>query len=249
MSSGSSVPWKKTKSTSDSTAVTSSKEPSSPSTHTIPWTKVRESETPTMKPNWRVDVMFAIDCTGSMGGEIEGVKSAVIEFAGIIESDGIAIRLGLIEYRDRLNGEEPVLHTFDGNVFTEKPAQFREQVACLNATGGGPEPESTFDAILLALRSIQDVSRTNALVVITDAPPHIPDKECSSTEQLIVEISEMRLDQLYIMYPQDKSNCAIYQKLLAGITGDAFDLRGGKDTFYDGLLSMSRTISTHTRIS
>jgi Mg-chelatase subunit ChlD len=246
MSDKSTIPWRKK---SDTTKPVISPEETSKlrEKQTIPWTKIEETPPQKTKMNWSVDVMFAIDCTGSMSGEIEGVKNAVIDFANIIDSDGIAIRLGLIEYRDRVIGEEPVLHKFDGNVFTDKSAQFREQVACLKASGGGPEPESTFDAILIALNSIEDASRTNALVVITDAPPRIPDKECKGVEQLIVEISEMRLDQLYIMYPLENSNCAVYQQLLAGITGESFNLRDGKDSFYDGLISLSHSISTHTR--
>jgi len=243
MAEGSKVPWRKT--TQNPPPITSTK--SEPTTATIPWTKIKEEIQPIENKKWQADIMFAIDCTGSMGGEIEGVKTAVIEFANIIHDDGISIRLGLLEYRDRLNGEEPTLHTFNGSIYTKDINQYRETVALLRSSGGGPEPESTLDAILLAMKSIQDISRTNALVVITDAPPHIPDKECKGIENIRIDISEMKLDQLYIMYPLEQSNCSVYSEILDGITGKSFDLRGSKDTFYDSLISLSHSISTNTR--
>ena len=201
-----------------------------------------------------VDIMFAIDCTGSMGGEIEGVKNAVTEFAQIIETDGIDMRLGLIEYRDRLEGEEQVLYDFDDGVFTRMIPEFRERVSLLSASGGGDEPESTFDAILLAMRNIEDVGRTNALVVITDAPPNIPDKECSGVREVVTYIREMDLDQLYMVFPLDYSPCQVYYDLLSEITGEAFEIRdggggaSGRDMFYQTLLELGRSITEYTRM-
>lgn len=49
----------------------------------------------------RADIMFVLDCTGSMGGEIEAIKDAIMDFADTIESDGVRVRVGLVEFRDR----------------------------------------------------------------------------------------------------------------------------------------------------
>jgi len=221
-----------------------------PSETKLPWTT--DLANPSQKKssaNWKLDLFFAIDCTGSMAGEIEGVKQSVIAFSEIIQDDGINIRLGLIEYRDRLNREEPILHSFTDGTYTTEIPQFKEKVGNLRASGGGPEPESTFDAILLAMKSIEDMNRTNAIVIITDAPPRMPDKECKSVEHLIVEIQEMKLDQLYIMYPLSHKKCQVYEEVLDTILGQSFDLRGDKSSFHDALMNLSRTISTNTRIS
>lgn len=199
--------------------------------------------------------MFAIDCTASMQGEINGIKDAVIEFAEIIETDGIDMRLGLIEYRDRLHSEEHRLCRWSiPGAFTRDIPQFREEVSLLDARGGGDRPESTFDAILLAMRSIEDTGRTNALVVITDAPPKIPDKECSGTKEIVVNIREMNLDQLYILFPLEDRECNVYYELLSEVTGEALEIRdggggaGGRDKFYQTLLDLSRTITEYTKL-
>jgi len=229
--------------------------PRPPSRTTLPMktTAVTDGHSTASKSS-TVDIMFAIDCTGSMGGEIEGVKNAVTEFAQIIETDGIDMRLGLIEYRDRLEGEEQVLCDFDDGVFTRMIPEFRERVSLLSASGGGDEPESTFDAILLAMRSIEDVGRTNALVVITDAPPKIPDMECSGVREVVTNIREMDLDQLYMVFPLDYSPCQVYYDLLSEITGEAFEIRdggggaSGRDMFYQTLLELGRSITEYTRM-
>ena len=33
--------------------------------------------------------MFVLDCTGSMQGEIDGIKETIMEFADTIEKDGV----------------------------------------------------------------------------------------------------------------------------------------------------------------
>lgn len=244
MSGKSSLPWKTPEKVDTAPKTTRAVETN------LPWTTVTNKQVQNSHTEqWKLDLFFAIDCTGSMAGEIEGVKQSVIAFSEIIQDDGINIRLGLIEYRDRLNREEAILHSFSDGVFTTDIPQFREKVGNLRASGGGPEPESTFDAILTAIKSIEDINRTNALVIITDAPPRIPDKECKSVEHLIVEIQEMKLDQLYIMYPLGHKKCQVYEEVLDTILGQSFDLRGDKSSFHDALMNLSRTISTNTRIS
>ena len=243
MSGGGGLPWKIAK---DTHRVPPTKRPNETK---LPWTTNLSSTSHQKESaNWKLDLFFAIDCTGSMAGEIEGVKQSVIAFSEIIQDDGINIRLGLIEYRDRLNREEPILHSFTDGTYTTETPQFKEKVGNLRASGGGPEPESTFDAILLAMKSIEDMNSTNAIVIITDAPPRMPDKECKSVEHLIVEIQEMKLDQLYIMYPIGHKKCQVYEEVLDTILGQSFDIRGNKSSFHDALMNLSRTISTNTRI-
>ena len=37
----------------------------------------------------KADIMFVLDCTGSMQGEIYGIKETIMEFADTIEKDGV----------------------------------------------------------------------------------------------------------------------------------------------------------------
>ena len=50
----------------------------------------------------QADIMFVLDCTGSMQGEIDAIKETIMDFADTIESEGVRVRVGLVEFRDRL---------------------------------------------------------------------------------------------------------------------------------------------------
>ena len=112
-----------------------------------------------------------------MQGEIDGIKETIMEFADTIEKDGVRARVGLIEFRDRLINEEHRVLKFNGEVFTNNPNLFRQEVAKLRAYGGGDAPESSLDAVMLGLRQPFDSESNKVIVLVTDAPPHIPDQE------------------------------------------------------------------------
>lgn len=95
----------------------------------------------------RADVMFVLDCTGSMQGEIDAIKDVITSFADTVGSEGMRVRVGLVEFHDRLIGEEHRVLTFAGEPFTADPSAFRLHIAALCATGGGEGPKSSLDAI------------------------------------------------------------------------------------------------------
>lgn len=200
----------------------------------------------------RADVMFVLDCTGSMGGEIQAIKDSISDFADTITSQGVRVRVGLVEFRDRLNGEDHRVLQFKGQVFTDDPIAFRSVVAPLKANGGGDEPESSLDALMLALRQPFSDDAEKVIVLITDAPPHIPDKSTKGIDEVIQAIRDNKLGQLYIvMRPQDE-NSLIYLRLLEATRGVVFDLGKGDDFrsraehFNRTLMSLGKTISAST---
>lgn len=200
------------------------------------------------------DVMFVLDCTGSMQGEIDAIKSSIIEFANTIESDGVRVRVGLIEFRDRLNGEEARVLTFEGaSPFTSKPALFCQALAPVHAHGGGDAPESSLDALMLALRQPFASETNKVLVLITDAPPHIPDRETRSIEEVTTALRAAGVAQLYLVMRTEDTASQIYLKLLETTRGLAFDLGKGNDFrsraqhFKRTLMALGKTISEGTR--
>ncbi len=197
--------------------------------------------------------MFVLDCTGSMQGEIDGIKETIMEFADTIEKDGVRVRVGLIEFRDRLINEEHRVLKFNGEVFTNNPIIFRQEVAKLKAYGGGDAPESSLDGVMLALRQPFDLESNKAIVLVTDAPPHIPDKETKNIEEVVRKIQTVGIEQFYLVFAIQDAESQVYLKLLSGVKGMAFDLGKGDDfrsraeNFKRTLMSLGKTISTATR--
>lgn len=198
----------------------------------------------------RAQVMFVLDITGSMAGEIEGVKDNIKDFMDYIHSEGLSAKVGLIAFRDLEEDEPPEVLTFQGKPFTKDAGMFKKQVSRLVADGGGAnDGESSFDAIALACHQPFDQGVTRILILITDEPPLTPDGRIRSLEDVATALSQAHIDQLHIVAPdyvQDR-----YTPLHHTVKGDVFDLdagaRGGS-TFRKILLDIGKSISIATRI-
>lgn len=91
------------------------------------------------------------------------------------------------------------------------------------------------------------------IVLVTDAPPHIPDVETQSIDQVVEAIRHAQLQQLYLVIRTQDSKSQIYLKLLEGVRGLAFELGKGDDfrqraeDFKRTLMALGKTISQATR--
>lgn len=195
-------------------------------------------------------VMFVLDVTGSMWGEIEGVKMNIKDFMDYIHSEGLSVDVGLIAFRDLEMRERPELLKFEGRPFTNDARDFKSKVSKLKASGGGSNPgESSFDALVLASQQPfkEDVARI--LILITDEPPLIPDGEVRSIEDVIMALNKGGIDQLHIVIPDHlKSH---YAPLHRHVKGQIFRLgaggRGGA-SFRKILMDIGKSISVMTRL-
>lgn len=184
----------------------------------------------TFKSSKEADIMFVFDCTGSMGGEIRAMQDAIIDFANIIIPEGLNIRLGLIEFRDRTIGEEIKLHKFSDGVFTKKIEEFQQATNTLKADGGGPEPESSPDALMLALDQPFRNCPNKTIVLITDASPRIPDKDTTNYPTEVIKKMESKdINQYYIVTMLQTTRCHTHLEVLEGVQkyggdGLAFEL-------------------------
>ncbi len=116
----------------------------------------------------RADVVFLVDNTGSMGGEIDQVQNNIISFTESLESYEVDFSLGLVTYKDNVS-------TYFGGTLTENVDEFQEEVAGLSATGGGSGPENGLGALQVGLSSISfRPGSQKVFVLITDATSHTP---------------------------------------------------------------------------
>lgn len=121
----------------------------------------------------RLDVLFLVDATGSMGDEIERLKANMVGVAEKIAASDAApdVRFALTSYRD--TSDDYVARTVD---FTADVGSFVGSLRGLVADGGGDTPEALNEAFAQAVseprwRTDEDVVRL--VFLIADAPPHI----------------------------------------------------------------------------
>lgn len=130
--------------------------------------------------NASVDVCFVIDTTGSMGDEIDVVKTKASQLVDTINDTFPDYRIALIDFRDHPIGNmgEPGVD-YPAKLdcgFTSDRTTIINAINALSIGNGLDWPESQPDALHMALNSL--TWRDNAykiIILITDAPPHDPD--------------------------------------------------------------------------
>ena len=136
---------------------------------------IRPVTAPTHLVNERpkIEVVFVLDTTGSMGGLIQAAKDNIWSIATSMASAQPTpeIRMGLVAYRDR--GDAYVTRVVD--LSSDLDSMYATLVD-FQAQGGGDGPESVNQAIFDAVHSIswsQDPGSYKVIFLVGDAPPHM----------------------------------------------------------------------------
>lgn len=120
-----------------------------------------------------LDVLFLLDATGSMGDEIDRLKTTIDTVAAQLDALPARpdVRFGITEYRDE--GDAFVTRTHD---FTADVGEFRTTLAGVTADGGDDYPEALDEGLAeaLAAPSWRPAGEAVQLVfLVADAPPHV----------------------------------------------------------------------------
>jgi hypothetical protein len=129
----------------------------------------------------KADLVFVVDTTGSMGWAMANLKSNVGTFVNELETGGLEIRLGLIEYKDispvSQGGDgdlnTTIVHTYNGSTWMDVDG-FITVLGSLFADGGNDTPETAIDALGYLVQEespiIWGVDAYRFAFLITDAP-------------------------------------------------------------------------------
>jgi len=115
----------------------------------------------------RLDIMFVIDTTGSMGDELGYLQT---ELSAIIQSlpfDERTLNLGLTFYRDI--GDEYVVRAHG---FTNDALTMQQTLRAESYDGGGDYPEAMDQALHQAIDANWQDGSARILFLVADAPPH-----------------------------------------------------------------------------
>lgn len=121
----------------------------------------------------KLDLVFALDCTGSMGAYIDAAKDNVEAIVTrLVSTSGqkYDLRFGLVAYRDHPPEESSFVTT--SFPFTQQPRAMRGVLAKLRARGGGDAPEAVAAALQAALDAEWRADATKVVILIGDQPPH-----------------------------------------------------------------------------
>jgi uncharacterized protein YegL len=120
----------------------------------------------------KLDVLFLMDTTGSMGDELAQLQANILSVTGKIgqlpgQPDA---HYGIVAYRDR--GDEYITRIFP---FTTDVQKFQSDLSSLSAGGGGDNPESLNAALHDAVHGVdwRGDDTIKLIFLVSDAPPHL----------------------------------------------------------------------------
>lgn len=176
--------------------------------------KVQVTKTP------RIDLVFALDTTGSMAGLLDGAKRKIWAIANKVVSGQPRpeVRIGLVAYRD--HGDEYVTKRFP---LTKDIDSVQENLLTLQANGGGDTPEHVNKALAEAIRDMdwgqgQDVLKL--LFLVGDAPPQ-EGRDGLTSSAMSAEAKAKGIVVNTIRCGSDRATAAIWQTI-AGSAGGRF---------------------------
>ncbi|WP_405225970.1 carboxypeptidase-like regulatory domain-containing protein [Dokdonia sp. Asnod1-B02] len=115
-----------------------------------------------------IDILFAVDATGSMGDEIAYLKSELKNIMSRIDTSVEQKRVALTVYRD--HGDDYVTRAID---FSSDVNEVKDFLSVQHAAGGGDYEEAVEEALKVSLsQSWNEKAKARILFLMLDAPPH-----------------------------------------------------------------------------
>lgn len=136
-----------------------------------------------------LDIVWAVDATGSMGDELEYLKTELLDVMGKVKSvnPGLAVRMGSVFYRDK--GDEYIVKSSALNHDITKTVDY---IRLQFAGGGGDYPEAVHSALDEAI--YRQPWSTNAVAricfLVLDASPHQEPEVLESLQKSIREAAK-----------------------------------------------------------
>lgn len=132
-------------------------------------------------PPTRLEMVFVLDTTGSMGGLIEGAKQRIWGIVNdVMQASHSSVRIGLVAYRDR--GDQYVTQVLP---LTEDLDKVYITLMDYKAAGGGDGPEDVRTALAEGVYkagwsdAAPDLSQI--IFLVGDAPPHDDYRDTTDT--------------------------------------------------------------------
>jgi len=191
----------------------------------------------------KIDAVFVLDTTGSMGGMIAGAKEKVWSIARMMVTAQPApnIRMGLVAYRDHGDVYVTKLTPLSSNIDSVYQA-----LMAMVADGGGDTPESVNQALNDAVVKMAwdtDPHTYRVIFLVGDAPPHMNYKDDVKYPVTCAMAAKRGININTILCGGAEDAKKIWKEIATLANSDTFQVAesGGTvstpDTPYDGILA------------
>ena len=196
-----------------------------------------------------VDIVFAIDTTGSMAPYISSVVTSATAIVQALSSAGANFRIGIVDYKDSDFGCPDYDATTDLNFSTDAStiqASLSSLVGKVYPGSGCDPPEDVYSGVNLALGFPWRTGTTKAVIVMGDAPGHDPEPHSGLT-LATVTANAKAVDpaQVYSVLVGDDPDAHAFDQALADATGgQTFDATGDPSLAGPEFVQAVTTIAT-----
>ncbi len=179
-----------------------------------------------------VDIGFAMDTSGSMYPQLEGVRDYVTNFTNALEDSGYSYRIGATTFADSTT-------TWDFNTLTpgydmtSDVTEFQLKLSDAGGCGGGDRPEVSLDGIFNLVNNYTwDWASQHVVIMFTDQAFHFYGDPTGISDLTPDDVlTELMLNRivLYILAgdfePYEGMDCdSVYEALTEATGGAYFDL-------------------------
>lgn len=175
---------------------------------------------PAEKQNERlIQVVFALDATGSMAGLIGTAKEKIWSItSGLSQSQNTRVEIGLVFYRDR--GDDFVTRRIS---ISPDLDDVYEQLMAIAADGGGDSPESVNQGLYEAVTAMnwsQDTSAFKSIFLVGDCPPHMDYKDDVKYPKTCVLAKQKEITINTILMGEEHDTKRIWKEIASCAGGD-----------------------------
>jgi hypothetical protein len=171
--------------------------------------------------SYAVDVVFCIDCTGSMEPVLEQVKASALTFHERLaeamsekRKNISSLRIRTVAFRDYLHDRpEDVMLATPFFSLPEQSVEFDAAVRMLEPFGGGDEPESGLEGLAFSMNSEWERGldrRRHIVVMFTDASAHPLERAFHITGAQYPGVVPGSLDELTEMWESPQGGLMEY---------------------------------------
>lgn len=168
----------------------------------------------------KLDLMFMVDTTGSMGDELEYLKTELKDVVMRANSQNqlSSVRTSVNFYRDE--SDEYIVRYF---AFRDDIDETVAKLAEQRADGGGDYPEAVHTALDNAVNQhAWDDDSVKLMFLVLDAPPHYNDDVVASINASIARAAELGIRVIPVMASGSDQTCEVVFRSLAVLTGGTY---------------------------
>ena len=169
-----------------------------------------------------LDVMLMVDATGSMGDEIEFLKSELEDIIGGLNNGAhqLKTRTGMVFYRDK--GDEYIVRDFG---FDSNLATVKNNLSKQFASGGGDFEEAVEEAMESAIYQQQwnrEGTTARLMFMILDAPPHHDVARVKSIQRSVKEAAAKGITLIPVVASGIDKNTEFLMRFMAMSTNGTY---------------------------